>query len=243
MTEQAARAEAGLPAARVLVVDDNKEFRTILGEFFKKYWPTANIWTAGDGDDAVRRCSSLAPDLVLMDITMPRMDGVEATRQVKAVAPQAHVVMLTIRDSPQDVMAAIRAGADGYITKDTEPRRLMTALADILDGGAYVVPKLAKELLSEFGGQGGEVAAPQGDEALRQDIETKLTPREFDVLKMVARGLSNREAGEQLGIAENTIKVHLAHILDKLHLRNRQQVAALATQAGVAGTPSDEDLP
>lgn len=240
MAEDPLSGDPQLPAARLLLVDDNKEFRTLLGDFFRRYWPAASIWTAVDGDDAVRRVSGLTPDLVLMDINMPKMDGVEATRKIKLAAPDAHVVMLTISDSPQHVMSAVRAGADGYITKDTEPRRLMTALGDILAGGAYVVPRLAKALLGEFG-QPADTAPPQGDESLRVDIETKLTPREFDVLKMVARGLSNREAGEELGIAENTIKVHLAHILDKLHLRNRQQVAALATQAGVQSSPPDDE--
>jgi DNA-binding NarL/FixJ family response regulator len=232
-----------LPAARILVADDDRPFRNTLTDCIRKYWPQASVWTANDGEDAVRRCASLAPDVVLMDISMPRLDGFEAVRRIHQAAPSTHILMLTASTDPKDAMEAVSAGAEGYVTKLAPPRKLIGAIVDVMEGGAYVEPRLAREVFREASKPRARVApygGGDGDGALLEEIRSKLTIREFEVVGLVSGGLSNRQVGEMLGIAENTVKVHLARVLDKLRLRNRQQLAALATRAGLTvGAPPE----
>jgi DNA-binding NarL/FixJ family response regulator len=160
-----------------------------------------------------------------MDIEMPRWNGTEATRRIKAELPDVHVVMLTVSDDDEDLFASIRAGAAGYLLKSVKPEELFRRLRGVRAGEAAISPLLAAKILSEFSKLDQTPPAPRSVEGLSN--------RETEVLGLVARGLTNREIGEQLHIAENTVKNHLRNILDKLHLSNRAQAAAFAVRHGV----------
>src|SRR5262249_32469799 len=170
---------------------------------------------------------------VLMDIAMPGMGGVEATRQILEAHTNVAVCMLTVSEQERDLFAAVRAGARGYLAKSVELDVLATAIRTLSDGGALVSPHLARDLREAF----AQCSPPQRDSAT-----DRLTPREKEILALVGRGMSNPEIAERLVIAENTVKVHLRNILDKLQVHSRAQAAAIAAQAGLTGRirPGDD---
>ena len=218
---------------RVLIVDDNGLFRDGLVGLLARLDDIDVIGAAGSGEEAVRRTLILRPDVVVMDIAMAGMGGVEATRQILEMSPGTAVCMLTVSEQERDLFAAVRAGARGYLAKDVELDMLATAIRTVADGGALVSPRLARDLLTAF----AQFSPPARDTAT-----DRLTPREKEILALVGRGMSNPEIADRLVIAENTVKVHLRNILDKLQVHSRAQAAAIAAQAGLTGRirPGDD---
>lgn len=211
---------------KVLLADDNALFREGMEGLLTRCDDIQVVGQAKDAAEAVRKTSLLRPDVVLMDLAMPLGGGLEATRRILEERPEQAVCMLTVSEQAEDLFSTIRAGARGYLVKTVKLDDLCVGLHMLADGGSVVSPHLATELLDEF------AKLAQGMREGPSEAE-KLTSREREVLELIARGASNKEIAQRLVIAENTVKVHLRNILDKLHLRNRQQAAAFAVQEGL----------
>ena len=219
---------------RVLLVDDHILFRKGLASLLASQPEFAVIGEASDGLEGLEKTKALKPDLVLMDVTMPRCTGPEATRLITREMPDMQIVMLSVSDDDQDLFAAIRAGAIGYLLKSIKPDELFARLRGVAAGEAPINRLMAAKILREF------AHSPAQPDARPVDWPHEITGREREVLQCVAKGMSNREIGEALNIAENTVKNHVRSILDKLHLANRAQMAAYAVQTGLSGgTPRD----
>lgn len=209
---------------RVLLADDHALFRDGLASLLRA-WDMEVVGEASDGFEAVQKTRSLRPDLVLMDINMPRCNGLEATRRIKAEMPHIKVVMLTVSDDSDDLFEAIRSGAQGYMLKDLRAEQFGEMLRRVAEGEVALSPSLAMRLWKEFSGDRAKGRVEQGRELLSQ--------REFDVLDLAARGYTNKEIGAALYISENTVSYHMKNILSKLHLKNRAQVVAYAFKQGI----------
>jgi DNA-binding NarL/FixJ family response regulator len=175
----------------------------------------------------------LMPDVILMDISMPVMDGLEATRRIKAEMPYVRIVILTVSDGERSLFDAVKSGAQGYLLKKIEPRALFGTLRGVVQGEAPVSRVMAARLLEEFARQSREPAPAAA-------LAAELTPREREVLEHVARGRSNKEIAAALAIAENTAKNHLKNILEKLHLENRVQAAIFALREGLVEKSTED---
>ena len=206
---------------RVLVVDDHDLFRQGVVSLLTSHGIEV-VGEAVDGLEGVVSAEALRPDVVLMDVRMPGMSGLEATRMLKARAPDIRIVVLTISDDDDDLFEAIKSGADGYLLKDLHSDEFFRLLEGVPKGEPAVTPALASKLLHEFARNGAGNPPPGGD----------LTNRERRVLEALAGGASNREIARALAIAESTTKYHLTNIMAKLHLRNRGEVIAYAAKHG-----------
>ncbi len=215
----------------VLLVDDQALVRAGFAMILSAAEDLEVVGEAGDGVDALEAARRLAPDVVLMDIRMPRMDGIEATRQLTALAEPPKVLILTTYSLDEYVYAAIRAGASGFLLKDAPPEDLRAAVRVVAAGDALLAPAVTRKLLEEFAGRPDPQAS--GPEAL-----SVLTAREREVLTLVAAGLSNGEIAERLVVGEATVKTHVGRILMKLHLRDRVQAVVLAYQTGLVRPPA-----
>ena len=204
-------------AIKILIVDDHPLIRRGLSAVIEDADGMTVVGEAMDGLQAIKRARDLSPDVVLMDILMPTMNGVEATAVLLRNHPWMKVMMLTISDKEEDLYSAIKAGASGYLLKNVRPADLVDALRQVVQGGAIITPNLAPRLLDDLLEDRADSALPS---------PTALTQRERDVLELVSAGLSNREIGAKLFISENTIKTHLRNIMDKYHFKNRAQAAA-----------------
>lgn len=209
----------------IVISDDHTLFRHGLKRILSDYEDLEVVGEAADGTQAVALVERLQPDVVLMDVGMPGMSGPEATRRIRASHPETQVIMLTVSDRDEDLFASIKVGARGYLLKNAQTAELIEAIRRVHAGEAMVAPSLAVRLLEEFGTLARE-APPQR----RPD---ELTEREIEVLRLVAQGLGNKQIANQLSLSEHTVKSHLRHILDKLHLRSRAHAAAYAVQAGL----------
>ncbi len=207
-------------AITVLVADDQELFRRGMQTVLATEAGFDVVGEACDGAEAVTRATDLAPDVVLMDVRMPEMDGIEATRRIRELAPSTRVIMLTVSDEEDDLYGAVRAGANGYLLKDASLDEVADAVRAVARGESLISPSMASKLLSEFTNLTGETTP--------DPAEPKLSDREREVLKLVAQGLTNREAANALHLSENTVKNHVANILDKLHLRSRLEAAMYA---------------
>ncbi len=178
---------------------------------------------AGDGLDAVERIVELIPDLVLMDVVMPGVSGIEATRRVRALVPNVKVAILTVSEKDEDLFSAVRAGATGYLLKEVSIEELPEAVRAVARGHSLISPTMASRLLTEFNALSRRVEEEHG-------TVPRLSDRELEVLRLVARGLSNRDIATELVIAENTVKNHVRNILEKLQLRSRMEAAMYAVR-------------
>ncbi|MBI4311527.1 MAG: response regulator transcription factor [Chloroflexi bacterium] len=208
---------------RVLIVDDHALFRDGIASLLLSHGYEV-VGEASNGLEAVERAREVRPDLILMDIRMPDMGGLEATRLIKAEIPGVKVVMLTVSDDEEDLFEAIKSGAQGYLLKKLRSEVFFDLIAGVAQGEAPISPRMAAKMLEEFSKFG-----PGRGEA---DSEQDLTDREEEVLQLVAQGRTNKEIASQLVVSESTVKYHLRNILDKLHLENRAQVMAYAAQRG-----------
>lgn len=209
---------------KVLIADDHQVVRQGLRTFLELQPDIEVVGEAGDGREAVEMVRQLHPDVVLMDLMMPRMDGINATKQVKAEVKGVKVIALTSFTEDDKVFPAIQAGASSYLLKDVSPDDLAEAIRAAQRGEARLHPDIARKLM--------EQVAQQGDLA-RQDLPMDLTGRELEVVQLVAQGLSNSEIAEALVISEKTVKTHVSNILGKLHLDDRTQLAIYAIKHGL----------
>jgi DNA-binding NarL/FixJ family response regulator len=209
---------------RVLLVDDHDLFRTGLRNLLEEQGVQV-VGEAASGADALRIVREIAPDVVVMDLNMPGMSGVEATREITSIAPLTRVVVLTISDQDDDVMDAIVAGACGYLVKDSSIEELMRGINAASVGESLISPPIASKVLQRM----RAVTLDQGAEKIRAE----LSDRELDVLRLIANGKDNSEIAEALHISPKTVKNHISNILMKLQIENRIQAAVYAVRSGI----------
>ena len=210
---------------RVLLADDQGLVRAGFRMILAAEPDLEVVGEAGDGREAVTRAASLAPDVVLMDIRMPGVDGIEATQEITARPDAPRVLVLTTFDRDEYVYRALRAGASAFLLKDAPEQQLLAAIRVVAEGGSLFAPSITRRLIERFAER---PSAPVTVPALEE-----LTARELEVLKLIARGLSNAEIAAELVVSEHTTKTHVASILMKLQLRNRVQAVVLAYESGI----------
>jgi DNA-binding NarL/FixJ family response regulator len=212
---------------RVVVADDQQIVREGFAALLATQQDLAVIGTAADGEEAVRVCRSEQPDVVLMDVRMPRLDGIEATRRLTSDGDvHARVLMLTTFDLDEYVYDALGAGASGFLLKDVAAEQLFEAVRIVAAGEALLAPTVTSRLIAEF-------ARIRPQLRMRPERMRDLTPRETEVLQLVAEGLSNAEIAERLVVTRETVKTHVSRILAKLELRDRSQAVVLAYESGL----------
>lgn len=216
------RTSANGTAIRVLVVDDHTIVREGIKALLAMFDDVEVVGEAADGGDAVEQAEALRPDVVLMDLVMPEMDGIEATRQIMAKQAQTRIIALTSFSADDKVFPAIRAGAVGYLLKDTDPRDLVRSIRLAYAGESSLHPAVARKVIQGF--------CPAADPGGKPE---KLTERENEVLVLVAGGLTNQEIADKLFLSEATIRTHVSNILAKLHMHNRVQAALFALRTGL----------
>jgi DNA-binding NarL/FixJ family response regulator len=216
---------------RVLVVDDQELFRRGLTMLLSVEHDIEVVGEAGDGVEGTNLAASAAPDVVLLDIRMPKRSGIEACVAIKEVVPSAKIIMLTVSDEEADLYEAVKSGASGYLLKDSSIEEVAQAVRVVADGQSLISPSMAIKLLDEF---------KQMSRADRQAVPTpRLTDRELEVLRYVAQGLNNREIAKQLFISENTVKNHVRNILEKLQLHSRMEAVMYAVREKLLDIPGN----
>lgn len=216
----------------VLIVDDQSLQRLAFRTLLEAHPETAVVGEAEHGAEAVRQAAALNPDVILMDIRMPGMDGIEATRRILAAGSRSRVLVLTTFDLDEYAYGALRAGASGFLLKDARPEELLAGIRAVAAGDAVVAPALTRRLLDAFVPPGPAMPAPT---VAAQRIAA-LSEREREVLREVARGLTNTEIAEKLAVAESTVKSHVGRVLAKLQARDRVQLVITAYEVGLAET-------
>jgi DNA-binding NarL/FixJ family response regulator len=214
---------------RVLVADDQSMVRAGFRMLLAGEEDIDVVAEACNGNEAVAKATKFGPSLILMDIRMPELDGLEATRRILAADPEARILILTTFDLDEYVYEALRAGASGFVLKDDSPEQLLTAIRTVAAGDALLSPAVTKRVIRKF------ARAPRPDPPKEID---ELSEREREVFRLMTRGLSNAEIGKQLFISETTVKTHVTHILQKLKLRDRVQAVVLAYQSGLFESPA-----
>ncbi|MFC1985063.1 response regulator [Chloroflexota bacterium] len=213
---------------KVLVVDDHTLFRRGIAAVLTNQEGLKVVGEAADGLEAIEQAKKITPDVILMDLNMPRCSGLEAIQALQAELPQVNILVLTVSEMETDLFAAVKFGARGYLLKKAEPEELIHAIHQIAKGGVIVSPLMATKLLTEF----KELTAGVERELVKEE-NADLSPREGEVLHLVAQGATNKEIADSLFISENTVKTHLKNIMEKLHLANRSQAAAYAVKRGL----------
>ncbi len=209
---------------RVAVVDDQRLFTKGLSGLVDMLEGVEVVGVAYNGEEAVALCRKEEPDVVLMDISMPKMDGISATREIRSLLPQTAVIILTAHEEDEQVFEGMKAGAQGYLLKDAEPEDLSRAIRTVYAGDTIIAPDLAQKMLNTFEGgrrEGGAHLAPP------------LTDRELEVIKALAQGMSDRQIAQSLGISEKTVRNHTSNIYRKLHIFDRTQAVIYAVREGV----------
>jgi DNA-binding NarL/FixJ family response regulator len=214
----------------VLVVDDQSMVRAGFRMLLSGEEDIDVVAEASNGREAVDKAARFKPDVVLMDIRMPELDGLQASREILAANPGARILILTTFDLDEYIYEALRAGASGFVLKDDPPENLIAAIRTVAAGDALLSPSVTQQVIGQF----ARLPKP----APPRELED-LTSREMEVLKLIARGLSNAEIGEQLFISDTTVKTHVTHVFQKLGLRDRVQAVVLAYQAGIVDTEPD----
>ncbi len=207
----------------ILIVDDHEVVRKGIRSYLDTLADYRVVGEASTGEEAIHIVEEFIPDVVLMDLIMPGMDGVETTRRIKKISPRTQVVVLTSFHEDSHIFPALKAGATSYILKDMKMEKLVESLKRAVAGEVTLHPLVAKRVLQNF----------QGDDPDEQPLYAELTDREQEVLRLIANGLSNSEIAGKLVISENTVKGHVSNILSKLHLADRTQVAVFAWQKGI----------
>jgi len=214
---------------RVLVVDDQELFRRGLVMLLANETGIEVIGEAADGDEGTALAAGTAPDVVLLDIRMPRRTGLEACASIKQAVPSAKIIMLTVSDEEADLYEAVKSGASGYLLKDSSIDEVAQAVRVVADGQSLISPSMAVKLIDEF----KQMSRPE-----RASVPgLRLTERELEVLRLVARGLNNREIAKQLFISENTVKNHVRNILEKLQLHSRMEAVMYAVKEKLLDLP------
>jgi NarL family two-component system response regulator LiaR len=220
------------PAIRVLIVDDHTIVRKGIRALLAEIDGFEVVGEAGDGQAAIAQAASLQPDVILMDLAMPKMDGIEAIRQIKLSQPESRILVMTSFATDDKVFPAIKAGALGYLLKESAPEELVQAIRQIHRGESSLHPAIARKVLQE-------ITQPLD----RPPTPNPLTEREGEVLRLVAQGLSNQDIAKKLHISDPTVRTHVSNIMSKLHLATRIQTALYALREGLApldaGTPRD----
>ncbi len=217
---------------KILLADDHGLFVEGLRNLLRA-GGYAVVGAARDGLEAVQLARSLHPDLILMDIRMPRCDGLTATRLIQAELPEIKIVMLTTSADDADLFEALKSGASGYLLKDLQPNELFDHLSALGRGEAALSHQLSARVLHEFAHQAAQLEERAAKDPPGTSAAPELTPREREILGLVADGLSYKEVGAALNLSENTIKYHMGQILQRLHLKNREQVVAYALRSGL----------
>src|ERR1700761_9448087 len=212
---------------RTMIVDDHALFRRGLEMMLDEEPDIDLVGQASDGTEAVEKAAESLPDVVLTDIRMPRSNGIEACRAMKEAAPSAKIVILTISDEEEDLFEAIRAGASGYLLKDIPLDELADSVRAVHGGQSLINPSMAGKLLSEFATLARRDAE---EEPAKHAPAPKLTDREMEVLRLVARGMNNRDIAKELFISENTVKNHVRNILEKLQIHSRMEAVMIAVR-------------
>jgi DNA-binding NarL/FixJ family response regulator len=215
---------------RVLVADDQSMVRAGFRMLLGGEDDIDVVAEAGDGREAVEKAARFEPHVVLMDIRMPDVDGLQATREILAANPAARILILTTFDLDEYIYEALSAGASGFVLKDDPPEQLIAAIRTVAAGDALLSPSVTNRVISRF----ARLQRPDPPKELDE-----LTSREADVLRLIARGLSNAEIGEELFISDTTVKTHVTHVLQKLNLRDRVQAVVLAYQSGIMDGEAD----
>ncbi|MFZ6019108.1 MAG: response regulator [Chloroflexota bacterium] len=215
------------PKIKILLVDDQALFREGLRTLLDLQPDFEVVGEASQGEEALRMAVSLNPNVILMDLRMPVMDGVTATRRIKDSLPQCKVIVLTTFDDDEDVFEGLRAGAVGYLLKDVSSEKLYEAIRSAARGEYFLLPSITAKVMAEF----SRMVRPQKTNV--DEIGVKLSSRELEVLKLVAQGASNKEIADTLVIAEGTVKNHLTNILGKLEARDRMQAVLKARELGL----------
>ncbi len=209
---------------RVMIADDHAVVRQGLTTFLELQDDIEIVAQASDGDEAARAAERTKPDVALMDLVMPQVDGIEAIARIAKASPSTRVIVLTSFADDERIFAAIRAGAAGYLMKDVSPQDLAKAVRMVHAGEPILHPSIARRLMDEVGRPSPD-AMPPGEH---------LTDRELDVIRLIARGRSNKEIAQELVLSEKTVKTHVSNILQKLHLSDRTQAALYAVRQGIA---------
>lgn len=204
---------------RILLVDDHALFRGGIHALLQRYPEFTVVGEACDGLEGYKLAKLLSPDIILLDLHMPGVSGLDALNLIREEMPKTCVIMLTVSEDAEDLMAAIRSGANGYLLKNTDMQTFVDSLHRVIGGEAVISPQLAGKLMA--GVQGGSAEASE-----------QLSPREREVLTLLAEGVSNKELARRLNVAESTIKIHIQHILRKLNLTSRVQAAVYASEHG-----------
>jgi len=223
-TNQNAPTPSSSEPIRVLIADDHALFRRGIVIVLEQETDIVVVGEAGDGTEAVQIVQETMPDVVLMDVRMPRRGGIESTQQIKEVAPHTKILMLTISDEEADLYDAIKAGASGYLLKEISIEEVADAIRAVNAGQSMISPSMASKLLTEF----ATIVKKTDEKPVA--TQPRLTDREMEVLKLVAKGRNNRDIAKELFISENTVKNHIRNILEKLHLHSRMQAVVYAVR-------------
>ena len=224
---------------RVLVVDDHDLFRRGLSEVLEEESDIEVVGHATNGREAMDKAAEVSPDVVFMDLNMPEQGGIETTAFLTQKWPGMKVLVLTVSEEPEDLFRALGVGALGYVLKTSSPEHIIDALRQVHQGWVVVSPAMAPRFLSDLGQPSGSQRTSQVAGA-SPGGETTLTFREQEILRLVARGMSNAAIASELTVSENTVKSHIANILGKLHMKNRSEAAAYAARLGYVDTDRDD---
>lgn len=226
-----------MDAIRVLLADDHTLFRKGLRTLLERMPSVDVVGEASSGDEALARSRELVPDVILMDVSMPGLSGIEAARHIRGENPHIGIVLVTMFDDAESVFAGMRAGARGYVLKEAEPEELARAIEAAARGEVMLAPKIAEKLLAQFEPERREGSGTQTQPLLPYE---SLTQREREVLQLAADGLSNKEIAARLSISEKTAKNHTANIFSKLQVNDRTQAVVLALRRGLVTMPPEE---